>query len=694
MIAKMCKSRPRLALTVACLIALSTAAAAADELTVRVSPERAYVRPGAEVTFSATVRGAGGAPVEANVAWSVIPPRVGSIGSDGRFRAGDEAGRAIVRAIAVNGSATGTGHAVVDVGTEAPSRLDVTVDPPNAVVAQGAAQRFEATVTDPLTGGDIEADVRWIVVPERLGVIDQDGHFTAGDEEGAGRVAARATAGDREGVGDAGVVVGSPPGPGVRVSVVPPQALLAPGEALSFDAVATDQDGDPIDADVSWSVMPTRLGVVDATGLFTAGPDEGVGRIVATVATSEGPARGFAHAEVRRAGPAGVRVRVRPREAAITLGGDVQFEALVVGPDGEPLDVPVDWTVRPAWIGTIDQDGLFTASDEMTESPANGAWTGAVVASVETYAGVASDAARVVVRDEGPSLRLRIQPHRTVVAPGEDVEFETRVIGAGEPTEWTTEWAVFPGDLGTITPDGLFTANPVFGDAGSSEFGPHEGVVGARATLPDGSTLTDRAHVRVRSPGQPVRIRVVPAFAIVPPGESMAFEAFVLGANGEEIDLPVSWHVRPEHLGVIDPDGVFTASDVEVDPGSWQRPRGTVVAEVRLPGGQVFRGVAVVVIDLADPEITVRISPKSATLEEGESFQFEAEAFGSDGTPVVLDLEWRVADPVLGRVDGAGLFTAASSVPQGHARRTTVTVGGLYHGRLYWDFATVRVMGD
>jgi hypothetical protein len=184
---------------------------------------------------------------------------------------------------------------------------------------------------------------------------------------------------------------------------------------------------------------------------------------------------------------------------------------------------------------------------------------------------------------------------------------------------------------------------------------------------------------------------VVPAFAIVPPGESTTFEAIVLGPNGEEIDLPVRWHVRPEHLGVIGPDGTFTAADLHVEPGSWQRPRGTIAAEIRLPGGEVFRGIALVVIDLGDPEVTVRVSPKSVTVMEGDSFQFHAEAFDNTGSPIALDLEWRVADPVLGAVDASGLFTATTSVPPGHSRRTTVIAGGLYNGRLYWDFATVRV---
>jgi hypothetical protein len=682
------------ALALISLVLFASAAGAAGDLIVQISPERAHVLPGGAVSFSATVHDRDGEAIEANVAWSVIPPRIGSIGGDGRFRAGDQTGRAIVRAIAAHGRLTGAGHAVLEVGSEPPARLDVLIEPPSAAVEIGGVQQFAVTVTDPTSGDEIDADLRWVIVPERLGSVDGQGLFSAGREEGAGRIAVRATAGDREGVGDAAVVVGSPPGPGIRVSVVPPQSLLAPGEALAFDAVVTDASGEPLDVDVAWSAMPARLGVIDERGLFTAGPDEGVGRIVATVATSGGPARGFAHVEVRRAGPAGVRIRVRPREAAVTLGGDVQFEALVVGPDGDPLDVPVDWTVRPAWIGTIDPDGLFTASEEIAEPSANGVWLGAVVASVETHAGTASDAARVTVRDGGPTLRLRIHPNRVIAAPGQDVQFETRVIGAGGPIEWTTEWAVFPRDLGTITPDGLFTANPVFGDPNSNEFGPREGVVGARATLEDGSTLTDRAHVRVRIPGRPVRIRVRPAFAVVAPRESMTFDAVVLGPDGEEIDLPIAWHVMPRHIGTISPEGLFTAADLHVEPGSWQRPKGTIIAETRLPGGQAFRGIAIVVIDLPDPEVLVRVSPKSVTLGEGDSVQFEAEATLSDGTPIDLGLEWRVNDPVVGTIDPNGLFSAASAIPQGHARRTTVVAGGLYHGRLYWDFATVRVLED
>lgn len=681
-------------LAVLATLALASGALATDELTVRVSPTRAHALPGGEVTFVASVYDSEGEAVAADVVWSVIPSRVGAMKSDGRFVAGAEPGRAIVRALAVYGEATGAGHSVIEVGSEPPARLVVTIDPPSAVVEAGGHERFSATVRDPVTGDPVEADLRWVVIPQRLGSIDSiddTALFTAGDHEGAGRVAVRVTAGEREGVGDAAVVVGTPPGPGVRVNVVPVHALLSPGEEFQFNAVVTDESGNPLDADVEWSVMPRRLGVIGTDGLFTAGPDEGVGRIVAAVATSGGPARGFARVEIRRAGPAGVRVRIRPREAAVVLGGDVQFEAIAVGPDGEPLDVPIEWSVRPVWIGAIGADGLFTASDGMPTPPGDGGWIGAVTASVETNEGTASDAARIVVRDAGPSLRLRIHPNRPIVAPGQEIRFETRVMGAEGPIDWTTEWAVFPRELGIITPDGLFTANPAFGDPASHEFGPHEGVVGARATFPDGSTLTDRAHVRVRIPGHPVSVRVRPALAIVVPGQTTHFEAEVLGPNGEMLDLPVFWDVRPENLGTISPDGDFTAAGLHIEPVSWQRPKGYVVAEVRVGSGQVFRGVAAIVFDLPDPQVFVHISPRSVVLSEGESFQFQAEATTGDGAVADMNFEWRVVDQTLGTISATGLFTAAAAIPPSHSRRTTVIAGGIYGERLYADFATVRV---
>lgn len=140
------------------------------------------------------------------------------------------------------------------------------------------------------------------------------------------------------------------------------------------------------------------------------------------------------------------------------------------------------------------------------------------------------------------------------------------------------------------------------------------------------------------------------------------------------LDVPILWDVRPEHLGRISPNGDFTAADLHIESDSWQRPRGYVVAEVRVGSGQVFRGAAAVVFDLPGSQVFVHISPRSVALSEGESFQFQAEDVTDDGTPVTMDFQWRAVDPVLGTVDAGGLFTATTNVPD--ARPTPGVTSG------------------
>jgi len=363
----------------------------------------------------------------------------------------------------------------------------------------------------------------------------------------------------------------------------------------------------------------------------------------------------------------------------------------VLGPDGEPLDVPVDWQLRPEWLGTVTPDGFFTAAEEFSEPASAGGWRGTVTASVTTSEGTASDAAGVFIHAAGQAARLRVLPPRPVVAPGEEVQFEAEVVGAGDPIGWTTEWTVFPPDLGTITPDGLFMANPVYGDPGSPEFGSHEGSVGARATLDNGTALSDLAHVLIRIPGSPVRVLVDPRVAVVPPAESVQFQAVVLGPDGEPVDVPVTWSVSPVRIGAITQDGLFTASGDAGEPGSWQRPTGWVTAEVVLGAGRVFRVAATVVVDVPNPEIVVRVAPSDATLRPGESQQFEAEVLDDSGTPVSLPVEWRVVDAAVGAVSPDGLFTATSALPSGQIRQTRLVAAVTHGGQVYGDSAVVRV---
>jgi hypothetical protein len=55
------------------------------------------------------------------------------------------------------------------------------------------------------------------------------------------------------------------------------------------------------------------------------------------------------------------RVEITPAEATLPVGQTQQYEARVLAPTGEVLEVPVRWSVIPARVGQISDGGLFTA---------------------------------------------------------------------------------------------------------------------------------------------------------------------------------------------------------------------------------------------------------------------------------------------------------------------------------------------
>jgi hypothetical protein len=663
--------------------------------TVDVTPGVASASFGEQVQFDAEVYDSEGNPVDAPIYWEVVPRRIGEVSSDGLFTAGDKAGRGLVRAMVTLEDGQGVGHALVRVGIEPWERLVVRIDPRRGVTDPGGTIQYEVTVVDPVENEEVDATVEWDVLPEGLGTIDQSGLLTAADRRGVGRVIARATYGEKEGLGEAIAVVGPVLGPGVKVKVRPPKALVHFGEEFQFDVVVLDRQGQEIpDAEVEWSVVPEELGMITPDGLFTAGEVALMGRVVATVATEDGVERGFSQVVVAGT-ERSVVVRLRPRALVVNPGEVVQMEAEVIGPDGEPIDVPVEWLVRPAEIGEISPDGYFTAGDlpEGTDVAA-----GEIVASVDTDQGTAADVSRVTLTSRVAGPKLVVRPRFVRVLPGDEVQFSAEVIAEdydGAPITWS----VRPPEIGTITADGLFTASEFLAEAaGSSEFGRRVGVVIAETELSDGTPIAGRAHVVVGGHGPDVKVIVRPRIAMVPLCGGRFFTATILGPAGNEIEanVPVRWSVEPPRLGTVTPVGgqaaYFSAycpeNDLATSPGP---SRGKVIAEIRMGRNKVYRGAADVVIIEPEKALRVSIHPKNVTVAAGGEVQFEITVHDRHGTEVTdYEAEWFVKPPELGRMIGPeGLFEAAMR-PE-HGIVFVKVVDSL--GRLGGNFANVRVAG-
>lgn len=96
------------------------------------------------------------------------------------------------------------------------------------------------------------------------------------------------------------------------------------------------------------------------------------------------------------------RIEIAPQHVDAAVGDTVRMTATVYGPDGEPMDVPIQWLTSYE-IGTIDQDGAFVAS-------------GSGEQQIIAMAGDTAAAVRVVVAPL-PASRLELElPATTVTA--------------------------------------------------------------------------------------------------------------------------------------------------------------------------------------------------------------------------------------------------------------------------------------
>lgn len=126
--------------------------------------------------------------------------------------------------------------------------LNITLDPPNAVVAPGDTLQYRATIMDDALQTRFVAPT-WLVT-SAAGTIDEKGLFTAGSEPAFGTVTAQV--GDY--VGTTEVTVGTPPDTETHPNRSPiissirssPDSPVSPGDEVSLTCEANDPDDDPL----------------------------------------------------------------------------------------------------------------------------------------------------------------------------------------------------------------------------------------------------------------------------------------------------------------------------------------------------------------------------------------------------------------------------------------------------------------
>ena len=201
------------------------------------------------------------------------------------------------------------------------------------------------------------------------GLLDGWGTFTAPTQ--TGRIMARANVGAMSAPFEI-IVVG---GEAVTFTIIPDPLIIGAGSVATLSVSGTDQWGNSTSVSPLWS---SDLGVIDATGLFTAPEEVTTGWITAT----EGLLQNSVPVEVQARELSSVVIS--PNPVRVSIGGTAAITATVTDQFGNPLAKTIAWSSD---LGVIDATGLFTAPAE--------AATGWITATVESL----SDSAQVLVRN-------------------------------------------------------------------------------------------------------------------------------------------------------------------------------------------------------------------------------------------------------------------------------------------------------
>ena len=225
---------------------------------------------------------------------------------------------------------------------------------------------------------------------------------------------------------------------GVDVQVVPSTATVAPNATTRLAATVTGT----ANTAVTWSVVQTSGGTVDATGMYTAPGTAGSYTVRAT-SVADSTAHGDAAVTVTAPPPPPVTVTISPRTPSVTAGGTITFTATVAN----ATNTAVTWSVTGTSCGSITSAGVYTA-------PAAAGTCSVAAKSVQDP--TRSDTTTVTVTAPPPPISVSLSPSPAATNSCLTLTFTATVANA---TNKAVTWSVQEGATGgTITTAGVYTA--------------------------------------------------------------------------------------------------------------------------------------------------------------------------------------------------------------------------------------------
>jgi len=264
---------------------------------VEIDPWDMFLLPGEQGFFDVFVHDINGDPLYLEPTWLVYGP-IGRINEAGEFRAGPMPGEGAV--VAIVGTHDAEAHVMIGHGGPPPGPPSViegkVVDASAPHIPIGGADVI-LTYPPPPTGAAGASTRVDEPPPVATAVTGADGSYVL-PEVPPGYYALCVEPAGNLGYAPGCIEVDVPPEALIRrfvtlvpsdqvdlidtITIMPTGATLTPGSSLQFSAEVRDTSGNIMPLEPTWS-SGGPIGMIDEQGLFSAGPDEGHGFILASI---------------------------------------------------------------------------------------------------------------------------------------------------------------------------------------------------------------------------------------------------------------------------------------------------------------------------------------------------------------------------------------------------------------------------
>jgi uncharacterized protein (DUF1800 family) len=427
---------------------------------------------------------------------------------------------------------------------------------------------------------------------------------------------------------------GAGSGPGLTALTVTPSGATIPGVAQQQFTAKTGDGSKPA---VNWSINGiaggnAAFGTISANGMYTAPefPPAPNSITISAVETSDTRKLGNAGATLNN--PVPQLTSVSPMSIAqgpftITLTG-LHFAQTAA-----------------AYMGTTALTTTYVSATQLTAAgTATSAQAGTQTITVHNPDPGASISAGVNIIVQG-GVAVMVAPATAMVRTGNQQVFTVMVTGALNPSVTWTVNGVAGGNstTGTIAADGTYTAPLTL---------PTPNTVTVTATSVEDPTRSSSATVTLEN--------ALPVISSVTPTTFTASTQFEMTVNGTGFTpgsivnfgaVPLSTtFIAPTQLIAV---GTPTLAQLGTVPVTVVNPN---------PGGSTSAPFNVQVVG-PNSNITVTVSPKTATLGAGNVQQFQATVTGS----IDLSVTWSVngvsfGNTAVGTMDGSGNYTAPNNI--------------------------------